>query len=426
MRRRLFLVTLAVTTVVVVAFAVPLASLIASVARDRAITSAERDIAAIAPTLSITTDRAVLESALVRTPSGLNGRLTLWLPDRTQLGDATPSDTDAVTLAREEGLAFSQEVPGGVEVYGVVITGAGTSVLRARIPDSILEEGVRSAWTTLALVAVALIMGAVLVADRLARSVTRPASELAGTARTFAGGDTSVRARAEGPPEIADIAVAFNHLADRVDELLATERERVADLSHRLRTPLTALRLDVESTGSETLAADVDRLEAAVSHLISAARRPLRDGRAASCDLAQVVAERAEFWGALAEDDGRRWSCDVPGGPVLVAIEAEDAGAAVDVLVGNVFNHTAEGTPYEVVLRRAPGALVELVVGDGGPGIDDPARALGRGGSSAASTGLGLDIAMQAATAAGGTLALGRSHLGGAEVTLHLPSSDSL
>jgi signal transduction histidine kinase len=268
------------------------------------------------------------------------------------------------------------------------------------------------------------VYGAVLVADRLARSVTSPASDLAGTARAFASGDTGVRASIEGPSEIGAIAAAFNQMADRVHELLAAERERVADLSHRLRTPLTALRLDVEATGSDALGADLDRLELAVSQLISSARRPLRDGLVASCDLRRVTTERTEFWGALAEDDGRIWTCEVPDQPTFVALDAEDAAAAIDVLVGNVFTHTPEGTPYEVVLRRVPGRRVLLIIGDAGPGIANPTMAMGRGDSGARSTGLGLDIAVQAAASAGGTLTLGRSHLGGAEVRLDLPTSE--
>jgi signal transduction histidine kinase len=421
-RRRLFLVTLAVTTVVVAAFALPLASLVARVARDRATTAAERDIAAIAPTLSVTQDTELLRTAISRTATGQDGRLSLWLADGTRLGDPSASDPSADQLARTRQLAFSQSVPGGVDVYGVVVTEAGTAVLRARVPTATLRAGVVGAWRTLALVAVALIAGAVLVADRLARSVTRPATALAETARAFAAGDTTARAPSGGPPEIEAIAAALNLMAERVDELLAAERERVADLSHRLRTPLTALRLDVEASGDPGLSADLDRLELAVNQLIRSARRPLHDGPAAVCDLREVVTERAGFWGALAEDDGRDWSCIVPDLAAPVSLQRDEAAAAIDVLVGNVFTHTPEATRYEVVLRRSPGRIV-LVVGDAGPGIPEPSEVIGRGDSGVRSTGLGLDIVTQAAATAGGGLAIGRSHLGGAEITLDLPQA---
>ena len=117
-------------------------------------------------------------------------------------------------------------------------------------------------------------------------------------------GHGDARARPGPTPELADAARALNLLADRIDELRAAERERVADLSHRLRTPLTALRLDAEAAGDPDLVAGVDRLEAAVSDLIHSARRPLRPGLVAeSCDLTAVARDRATHWSAAG---GRR------------------------------------------------------------------------------------------------------------------------
>ena len=55
------------------------------------------------------------------------------------------------------------------------------------------------------------------------------------------------RATLGRPEEVAEVGSALNLLADRIDEVIATEREAVADLSHRLRTPLTALRLDADA-----------------------------------------------------------------------------------------------------------------------------------------------------------------------------------
>jgi signal transduction histidine kinase len=229
-----------------------------------------------------------------------------------------------------------------------------------------------------------------------------------------------------GPPEIADVAEALNLLADRIDELRVAERERVADLSHRLRTPLTALRLDAEGLGATELLEDVDRLEAEITEVIRAARRPLHEEVAVRCDLGEVVEERAGFWGALADDDGRPWDCHVePPGPHTVRLPREEAAAAVDVLLGNVFAHTPEATPYAVALRAMAGR-VELSVEDGGPGLPDAAAPVDRGSSTGGSTGLGLDIASRAAGAAGGELRIERSErLGGARVVLDLPHGDT-
>jgi signal transduction histidine kinase len=424
-RRRLLLVVVATTSLVVVAFAVPLGALVRSVARDRALSAAERDLGALAPILALDPQVPAVEDAMARTGAGAEGRLTVWLGDGTRLGDPTPDDEQALALARDQRRSFSQDRDSARELYTVVVTGTDNtdvSVARARVPESLLDDGVTTAWAALGGVAVALVAAAALIADRLARSVTRDATELSATARALASGTAEARAQPGPTPELANAARALNLLADRIDELRAAERERVADLSHRLRTPLTALRLDAEASGDPELVAGVDRLEAAVSELIHSARRPLRPGLVAeSCDLAAVARDRADHWSALAEDDDRAWTLDVePDRPARVRLSSQDAEAAVDALIGNVFAHTPEGSGYAVALRRHDG-IVELAVDDAGRGIADPDAALARGVTRAGSTGLGLDIARRSAEAAGGSLAVERSPLGGARVRLLLP-----
>lgn len=421
MRRRLFLVTLGVTTLLVAAFAVPLGLLVRDVARDRAITDAERDVGALVPILTAEADPHLLEEAVERTTAGTDGRMSLWLPDGTLLGDASPVDPDDLELAGVRNVAFSRSTDAGVEVFTPIAVGPDqVAVVRVRIPTALLRDGVATSWMILAVLAAVLLIVAVAVTDRLARSVTRPAADLATTSRALARGEVHARAQVAGPPEIAAVGTALNVLADRIDELLAAERERVADLSHRLRTPLTALRLDAESSGSEALIADVDRLEAEVSELIRSARRPLHEAVVVRCDLAAVARERCAFWGALADDDGRSWSiagADVD--PQPVRLDQAHAAAAIDVLLGNVFAHTPDGSPYAVSVERHRDRVL-LIVDDGGPGVADPA-VLERGASAAGSTGLGLDIARSAAQAAGGELHIGASPLGGARVVVDLP-----
>jgi signal transduction histidine kinase len=174
----------------------------------------------------------------------------------------------------------------------------------------------------------------------------------------------------------------------------------------------------------------VERLEAAVSELVRSARLPLHDGAvSATCDVVAVARERAEFWSALAEDDGRDWHLrvevdDAPAGPgSVVRLAGSEVAAAIDALVGNVFAHTPEGGAYAIAVRTGGHGTVSVEVEDAGPGIDLPAVALGRGVTRAGSTGLGLDIARRAAEAAGGHLDVGRStDLGGARVALVIPT----
>lgn len=420
MRRRLVLVVAATTGLVVVAFALPLAALVRDVAHDRATTAAERDAAALAPVLAVTQDPQLVDAAITQTPTGADGRLAVFL-DGEQIGDDEPADPQALSLARD-GSGFSRDIEGGAEIYSPVITGDGsTSVIRARVPDALLDDGVATAWAALAAVGLVLIVAGCLLADRLARSVTRDADELASTARALAGGDTQARAKAGGVPEIADVAMALNALADRIDELRTAERERVADLSHRLRTPLTALRLEADRTGVAALTEGVDRLERDVTQIVRDARRPLHDGVDTSCDLARVTRERTMFWHALAEDDRRVDEADVDDGPLRVRLTEDEAIAALDALLANIFSHTPDGTAYAVGLARASDDRVRLVVRDHGPGLGDPEAAAVRGTSGGSSTGLGLDIVRQAAARAGGEVRFDAAPGGGLEVTLDLP-----
>ncbi len=424
MRRRIVLVVLATTSLVVVAFAVPLAALVRTVAHDRAIANADRDVLALAPTLAVTDETEALNGAIQNTGTGRAGRMAVSLPDGTVVGNLAHADEDSIRLAALQGKRFSQERNGDVELYVPVALGVDrTAVVYAWVPGDLLDQGVTTAWLALGGVAIVLILAAVVIADRLARSVTRDATELSATARALAAGQSEARADPGPTPELADAARALNLLADRIDELRTAERERVADLSHRLRTPLTALRLDAEAAGDAALVADVERLEAAISELIRSARRPLHAGVVGSvCDLVSVARERADFWSALAEDDGREWTLDVNGadGPCPVSLSSTEAAAALDALVGNVFAHTPEGTSYEVRVAVSNGTA-RLVVEDGGPGIATPDDALDRGVTGAGSTGLGLDIARQAAEAGGGHITIDRSSRGGAQVSLVLP-----
>jgi len=162
----------------------------------------------------------------------------------------------------------------------------------------------------------------------------------------------------------------------------------------------------------------VNAVERTVSEIIREARRPTGEG-SGLCDAAEVVTERAMFWQPLAEDQDRPMTLEVAPGPVLVRISTEDLAACIDILLENVFSHTAEGLAFEIRLSRRAGGGAWLVVADDGPGFPD-ADPTQRGLSSGGSTGLGLDIARRIAEASGGTLTVGRSPTGGGSVTAGL------
>jgi signal transduction histidine kinase len=313
--------------------------------------------------------------------------------------------------------------PGGwALLQPVALSGDRVTVVEVYVPDSALTRGVRGAWLILTAVALGLVGGSVLVADRLGMRVVRSARDLARAARALGDGRLDVRVDPQGPTELRDAAAAFNTMADRVEQLLAAEREMAADLSHRLRTPLTALRLNAAQLGDDAVAEQtrhaVDQLEREVDEIIrTARRRPAATGETAGCDAAEVVRARVAFWSALAEDQDRAWQLTGTDRPVRVPVPAADLAAAVDAMLGNVFRHTDEGTPFAVTLHAGKRDVV-LLVGDGGPGFADPEAALrrGHGAGGDGSTGLGLDIVRRVAESTGGQVRLERSVLGGAEI----------
>ncbi|MBT8212761.1 MAG: HAMP domain-containing histidine kinase, partial [Acidimicrobiia bacterium] len=295
-------------------------------------------------------------------------------------------------------------------------------VVRNFVEDEALNENVGRSWLILGSLAAALVGAGVLVANWLGRSMVRPVEDLSRAAAQLGEGKLDTRVAAGGPPEVAAVAAEFNHLAGRVTELLQQERETAADLSHRLRTPLTAARLDAESLpageAKERVLDDLAELERTIDHVIAEARRPTRTADSAT-DVAAITASRARFWGALAEEQGRATAVDAATGPVLCLVDESDLTAAIDAIVGNVFSHTADGVAYSVGLASTDGRA-RITVEDAGPGFADTDAAQ-RGVSGAGSTGLGLDIARRIAEQAGGALEIGGSSDGGAQVVLTIP-----
>jgi signal transduction histidine kinase len=451
-------VALAATTTIMVAlaFLIPLAVLVRTLARDRALSAAELEAQSLAPVLALTQDTTALEAAVRATNPGSKGRLTIILPDGTLVGG--PSDTGGGSAAPEgptgtalddprerdnlelgrKGRSFSAPTKGGIEVFvPVILESDKTAVVRVVVPNSILRRGVASAWAVEAALGVTLVASAVVVADRLARTIVRPVDALADAAGRLGEGDLSVRIRPEGPPEVKQVAEAFNRLGDRVGELLEAERELVADLSHRLRTPLTVLRLDAEGLDNPAearrLADDVDELERAVTGVIRQARRPVEaDIVAAETDAAKIAEDRLAFWAPLAEDQDRPFEFvgvhsgdSAPGSDrrvsTMVAVSADELEAALDALLGNVFAHTPEGTTFRVEVRALSDGGISLAVEDAGPGLSPDF--VERGVSGAGGTGLGLDIVRRTAEGAGGVFRIGRSAEGGARIALELPTT---
>lgn len=421
MRKRLRFLVAATTSAVVIAFLVPLLLLVRQLASDRAATAALQDAQRVALVASTGADTDQIAALIDALSAGTGQELTAVLPDGSVVGAPVTGDVNVERALA--GSAFEASVGEGLAQYVPAVTTDGPLVVRALVPEEELRRGVARASVTISLLGFLLLATALVTADQLARTASRPFHDLAAAADEMREGRLDLRVPEEGLPEAVAVARALNRLAERVEGLLAAERRAVADLSHRLRTPVTALRLDADAVADQDLAErlrnHVGQLERTVDAIVKDARRPVRVSVSASCDAAAVVSSRVQFWSVLAEDQGRRMDVDIPDHRRLLArIDAAELADVVDVLIDNVFAHTPDGVPLSVEVSES-GDDVVVAVGDGGPGMpadDVVARGVSRGGSS----GLGLDIAVRAAIAGGGGLDVTRSPLGGALVRVRI------
>jgi signal transduction histidine kinase len=409
MRRRLALVFVALAVMLAVGFLVPLGRSVKSQAELRTLTGAQSDArgaaTALAAVVSTTGRSPSLEDAAYIVGSFETENIVILLPDGMKIGRGVP-DLDLQSLSKEGSIIA--DVEGGViAVVPIDFDDNSPAVVATYVKDSDLREGVATSWLILAALGLIVVIGSVPIADRLAASLIKPVKGLSNAALKWAGGDLSARVEPSGPREIAESGQAFNLLAERLTELLAAERERVADLSHRLRTPLAALRLQAESTKDpehrSALVADIASLEGEVTALIEDLRK-LPDEQSTIADLTTVVERRMGFWRIVAAAQDRELSVITTSEePILVASPDSEVLTALDNLVQNVLAHTPEGTGFSVsVLDKPP----SLIVNDEGEGLSSP-DVFDRGSTTGESSGIGLDIVRKIAEASGGEVRIG-------------------
>ncbi|WP_268978154.1 sensor histidine kinase [Streptomyces sp. NHF165] len=324
----------------------------------------------------------------------------------TPAGSASPAGASSAVTARAASTGASS---------GRGAAARSASVVQVAVSDEQLHAGALPSWFAVFGLAAALMLLGLAFADRLAARLVRATRRIAGTADRLAGGELTARAEPSGPRELRLLAGRLNELGRRIDGLVTAERERGADLAHRLRTPVAALRLDAEGLRDKEeaaqIGASVAALERSVDGVIRAARRAGAEPGTQRCDLAAVTRKRADFWTPLAEDQDRAVTVSLPRGAVPVRVAPDELAAVLDTLIGNVLDHTPEGCGLWLTVEPASpdedGCAV-LRVEDDGPGFDDDAVAE-RGASGAGSTGLGLDIARTAAEDSGGGVRLTRS-----------------
>jgi signal transduction histidine kinase len=407
---------------------------------------AERRSATVAGAIAAGADAKGIELAMAAAASGdASLRPVLHAPGaKPNEGRAASADLQRATSS---GNTVTADVDGGVVRLQPVTVAQKTTVVEVFVADSMLSAGTARDWWTLLGIALGLIIGSVIVVDRLARGAVGSARGLVQAAMAVGDGDLGMRIEPSGPRELAEAGYAFNRMADRLVTSRTNEREMVADLSHRLRTPLTVLRLDADALDSDDTSigtftpAELDRrrtirrirqaivtLEGEVDQLINTTRKAVAAQVAAPedglCDASEVVRDRMVFWSALAGDQDRPYRVVGAQLRIPVPVARAELAAALDAVLGNVFRYTPQGTAFEVGISRRDG-WVAVRVDDAGPGIPDPETAMKRGESNQGSTGLGLDIARRAAQSTGGSVSIDSAAMGGASVVMLLSDAEA-
>ena len=242
------------------------------------------------------------------------------------------------------------------------------------------------------------------------------------------------------PDEVAPLVASLNALLQRLGQSLDTQRAFVADAAHELRSPLTALKLQLQllkragsdaerSAAAEALAAGIDRAARLVEQLLTLARS--EPGAAATplqpLDLSELVREAVADTVPLALTRGTALELQADA-PVSVNGDRAALRALVRNLADNAVRYSPPGARVELCVD-APRGLPTLTVDDAGPGI--PAadrervfdRFYRRGLSEEPGTGLGLAIVRGVAQRHGARVTLGDAPLGGLRVTLQFPAT---
>jgi signal transduction histidine kinase len=413
MRRRILVSMVALTALAVVVLAVPLGIAIGRVYRDREVSRLERDatrlVAAIPPDGLHAGDPIELPAAsrhivhAVYDDRGAlvtgDGPATAPVEVRAALAGRVTDNRDGTTLAAAVPIHANERVVGAV---------------RAAEPWQVVAGHQRSSWLLISGIAALALAASAAVAWRLSSRLVVPVDQLARFAVRLGDGDFSSRVALPGPPELNRAADALNRTADRLGDRLARERAFTSDVSHQLNTPLTSLRLGLESAlitpdtdlaGAVGAAVDeVERLERTVATLLAMARDQTE---AASCDATSVcedVADRCR--GALAAT-ARPLRLELDRQLPAAACPADALREIVTVLVDNATRH---GRGAVTMRTRAAGGGVIVEVEDEGPGLTgDPAEAFMRRSATATGHGIGLALARSLAEAHGARLHVSRA-----------------
>lgn len=410
MRRRVVIAIAAVASVAVLLLAIPLAVVVARSYRDEELLRLQRDTVEATRVIDI----APGSGDPIEVPASSDERGVYAVQGRLVAGEGPPR-ADSLTLeALRRGRLVDDTGDARFEVAVPLIhVERVTGVLRAVRSDDAVVERTRNAWLALAGFALGIVALAVAAAWILGKRLAAPLEQLAGSARKLGEGDFVTRAPRFSLAEPDAVGEALNTTAERLGALLAREREFSADASHQLRTPLAALRLELEAmelrpgappeVGSALR--EADRLEETIQTLLAVARDTPQSG--ADAPLADILQDAETRWRGPLASEGRPIRVSSPDG-MTARGSPRVLAQVLEVLLDNAHRHGSG--PVSVTAREVANDSIAVDVGDEGPGLEGtPEDVFARGAGSGEGHGIGLHLARSLAMAEGGKLVVTRA-----------------
>jgi signal transduction histidine kinase len=421
-RQRIVSVAMRVTAVAIILFALPLAA--AAYLFFLSDERAELERAAVVAAVSVGPN--YVEGEPTRLPdSEADITLGLYKPNGQLAAGHGPVAGGAQVAESQGGRAVQGSSPGQIVETIPVYSGEQViAVVRASAPLWALWSRVLVTWAAMVGLAAVAVASGVIVARRQARLLATPLQSVAAAAHSLGEGDFSARAQGSDVPEIDQTAQALNATAQRLGALLERERSFTANASHQLRTPLTALRLELEAAMDDPTAdlrpafGLADELERTIEDLLLLARGAGPAAQTSGPVDGQFDALRQRWNAATTSAERRLVVTSEPDLPPVFA-SAAVVGQVLDVLVDNALRH---GSGSIRVNARDAGGAVAIDVGDEGHGLSAGTLDIfergvsGRGGhqngsadTRSAGHGIGLALARELAQSQGGRLLLTRT-----------------
>ncbi|MBI2684295.1 MAG: HAMP domain-containing protein [Actinobacteria bacterium] len=455
MTRRLLFTYLLLTAVILTALEIPLGILHARTQTESLAARVERDASTLATLAEERLEAgsgpagSALATAANRYTADTGGRFLLV--DRTGKGlldtagdgvgrsfASRPEISNALAGELVTGVRRSDSLGTSLLVVAVPVASGGRvlGVVRVSFPTAAIDRRVRRYWLILAAVAAVILATAAAVGYVLARWVVQPIADLGRVTAMAADGKLDALAdEDDGPPEVRRLARSYNQMVARLDDLLRSQVAFVADASHQLRTPLTALRLRLENlerqvdasgrTGLDGALAEVTRLTGLVNGLLALARSESQSRHPEAVHLAGLVDRRKQAWDALAAEHGVTIALDVVGEPVAWATPSA-LEQVLDNLISNSLTVSPVGGRVTLAAADVDAGSTSLRVIDEGPGMtpEDRVQAFDRfwRGRATPGFGLGLAIVQRLVSADSGSVTLADAQGGGLEAIVLLPA----